>query len=298
MAHTSPTIQKAAYQAPSLLTMHSLFVDAVFAFLIAFLALCHLEPHWISTNLSFPYTYQLAWNFSAPAFDFQVLTYELFHLCFWNDLCHILALTTEFLLWLMIVYGTFGMHGLALINVVLAVQAISCHDVWFAACLITIDFAYSVGSVMAIRCAPTSLPVIDIAKILLFWLVMLRTAGHGFEPLPPRYDHSIQQFEDGFGALAFSLLWTQPFRAVWLITLGTVSELGAGMPGRYFNVVVYRFMHACGYRSQTLLAPDEARQQARIVIEKGWAANETTMKLYTWALPTDPGFEKELKSCL
>ena len=271
---------------PPVILYHALFVDAIFAVLIAFLILCHIEHRWIAKNQSFPYTFHLAWNFSSRAFNFQVLTFEIFHLSWVNRLTHVVNMTCEQLLWLFIIHGTFGVYGLLLVNVLLTAQICSYEDPVLVACVLSINTIFSALTWATLEfLVDTPYLLVDITKIVLFWLVVIRTASHAFEPLPPTYNQEIQQFESGFGEIAHGLLWTNPIRAIWLFVLGIVSELGAGMPGRYFNVVAYKATHWCGYRSEVLLGIDEAQRQAGMIIGKGWAADETTRNMYLWALP-------------
>jgi len=273
---------------PPLVLYHALFVDAIFAFLMAFLILCHIDHRWIAKNQSFPYTFHLAWNFSPRAFNFQVLTFEIFHLSWVNRLTHVVNMTCEQLLWLFIVHGTFGVYGLLLVNVLLMAQVVTYEDPVLVACIISINTIFSALTWSTLEfLVGTPRLCVDIAKVVLFWLVVIRTASHAFEPLPPTYNSDIQQFESGFGEIALGLLWTNPFRAIWLFVLGIVSELGAGMLGRYFNVVAYKTTHWCGYRSEVLLGIDEAQRQAGSIIEKGWAADEITRNMYIWALPAE-----------
>ena len=191
-------------------------------------------------------------------------------------------------MWLCIIHGTFGVHGLLLVNVLMTAQVVTYEDPALVACVISVNTVFSALTWATLDfLIGTPYLLVDIAKVVLFWLVVIRTASHAFEPLPPTYNSEIQQFESGFGEIGHGLLWTNPVRAIWLFVLGIVSELGAGMPGRCFNVVAYKATHWCGYRSEVLLGIDEAQRQTGVIIEKGWAADETTRDMCFWALPVE-----------
>lgn len=103
------------------------------------------------------------------------------------------------------------------------------------------------------------------------------------EPLPPTYSKGHAVFDDGFGRRGWRVLLTNLPLALWLIVLGNVSELGAGMSGRLFNPVVYKLMSRCGYRSSCLMTVQEAKTQAWTVIDAGWMAHESTADMFAWA---------------
>jgi hypothetical protein len=295
---TSPTINNLYYniQSLSILSCHALLADIFFALLCAFLILCHVESTWVARNQSFPYAYHLSWNFGPKAFNFQLLIFEVFHIHAFSRRLHMVNMVFEELFWLCIFHGTFGIVGLLIINTVLTAQALSYRDLRLGIVVLLTNLTLSVATYFAFDRFADRVNLLDISKVALFWLVVLRTASHVTEPVPPSYDSEVLVFDSGFGDIGFAHLKQYPLHALWLFVLGIVSELGAGMPGRLFNVVLYKAMHRCGgCRYSRLMSVEEGKTRAGEVIVGGWGANGLTKEMYRWALPID--VEKHVGPC-
>ena len=266
---TSPTL--AAVLAGSTLdwvALHSLAIDALFAILICFFILCYLETKWIAVNQSFPYTFHLKNNLGKSSFDFQLVVFKL------NRYGHMVCLFCEQLLWLYIIRITFGVSGLALTNIALGMQAFSFGDLRLAFGTTIFNAAYSLLGMWALD-GYSPVAAIDICKITLFWVVVVRTAVHAAEPLPPVYDSETDSFGETWGDDGYKLISKNPLGALWLFILGIVSELASGVPGRLFGTALYKALYrAGGFRSSTLKGVDTAREEALSTLKNGWASNE------------------------
>lgn len=271
---TSPTLMAVLAGGPlTPLIIHSLGVDILFAILIAFLILCYVEHKWVAINQSFPYTFHLKRNVGAQAFDFQSVVFELWHTNKLNRYVHMICLFNEQFFWLIIIRYTFGLYGMLLANLLALTQAITWRDLMLTLTIGTINAAFSFAG-LAIFERFDALWSLDICKVILFWWVVLRTAVHAAEPLPPTYDSETKSFQDAWGADAgYFLIAKEPFRATWLFILGIVSELASGIPGRLFGTAVYKVIFRLGYRSGNLKGVDEARQEAINTMENGWGSN-------------------------
>lgn len=271
---TSPTLAYAlsGIVPLSLLTYHSLAIDALFAILIGFLILCYVETRWIAINQSFPYTFHIKRNLGHYAFDFQLVVFELWHTNKLNRYVHMICLFCEEFFWLYIAKATFGLYGLMLLNLLSITQAWSFGDWTLTATVALINGAYSLVGLWAFdRLAP--ILAVDICKVALFWVVVLRTAVHAAEPLPPTFDSNTNTFGDGWGAAGYELIPREPVRALWLFILGIVSELASGIPGRLFGTAVFKVIYRLGYRSGHLKGVDEAREEAMHTLLNGWGSN-------------------------
>ena len=285
VAYTSPTISTFfAHPTSSLLTLHALLVDGTFALLIALTILCRVEPSWIAKNQSFPYSSQIEWNFGPKAFDFQLLVFEIFHTEWSSRAVHVVTIITEGFLWLLVIHVTFGLWGTGTTLALLSLQALSFGDPMLATVIITINTMFATASFTTLQYMTYSpIHLLNIAKVSLFWLTAIRILNHAFEPLPPTYDSTVAIFDDSFGYPAYQLCSTNFSHSLWMMALGQVSECGAGIPGHFFNQIIFKIMWKAGYRSKTLLDVKQAKKQAWRVIEGGWQAHPVTAKLYKWA---------------
>ena len=285
VAYTSPTISAFfSHPTSSLLTLHALFVDGTLALLIALTILCRVEPSWVAKNQSFPYTSQIEWNFGPKAFDFQLLVFEIFHTMWFSRAVHMASIITEGFLWLLVIHVTLGRWGTGVTLALLSLQALSFGDPILASAIIIINTVFATASYTTLQYmhyCPTDL--LTIAKVSLFWLSATRTLSHAFEPLPPKYDPSVAIFDDSFGYPAYQLCSTNFLHSLWMMALGHVSESGAGIPGHFFNQIIFIVMWKAGYRSKTLLDVRQAKKQAWRVIQGGWQAHPVTAELYKWA---------------
>lgn len=271
---TSPTIAHVwAGNDLTPLTLHSLAMDVLFALLIGFLILCYVEHKWVAINQSFPYTFHIKRNIGQPAFNFQLVVFELWHTNKLNRYVHMVCLFSEEFFWLCIIRGTFGLSGLFLANGLAITQAVTYRDWRLTATITLINVAYSAAGLTGFdRLEPTF--AINVCKVALFWVVVLRTAVHAAEPLPPTYDAEKMSFGSEWGTGAgYNLIPKDPLRALWLFLLGIVSELASGIPGRLFSTAVYKVMYRAGYRSELLMGVDEARTEAVDTMANGWASS-------------------------
>jgi len=67
-----------------------------------------------------------------------------------------------------------------------------------------------------------------------------------------------------------------------MMPLGQVSEFGVGLPGHFYNPIIYKIMWKVGYRSKTLLNVKETKRQTWDVVEGRWQTPSTTARLYRW----------------
>lgn len=283
---TSPNVARLiADRDVSLLNIHAVLIDVCFAVLIAFLGLCQTHHEWVAKNQSFPYTYWPSWSCGPRSFDFQLFVFEVFHIEWLSRTIHMINILVEQWLWLAIIFCTFGPLWLGLSVALVVLQACSYGDFAVASLISTINIGIF-WSVWRVRSYEIGLGIVEmaaIAKIALFWVVTARTLSHVLEPLPPTYSKELMAFDDGFGMRGWRVLLANLPLALWLMVLGNVSELGAGMPGRLFNPVIYKLMSRCGYRSSCLVSVLEAKTQAWTVIDAGWRAHKVTADMFAWA---------------
>ncbi|KIW00477.1 uncharacterized protein PV09_08000 [Verruconis gallopava] len=284
---TSPTWKGlASTTTPSFLELNAALADLFFAGAIGYMQFCHFAPIWLATNHAPSYTGELRRQFTSDGFNFQFFIYTIFHQKQISRSIHAAAKVGQAFLWTLVVELTFGRIGTGILLVLLAIQAFSYRDTVFAASIMTAQVLFAVTAKLLIETLTEYYREIDIlnfAKASILWLAFLKVFNHAFEPLPPTYDKSVQQFEDHFGEDAWKLYLTDPIRATWLVIGGTVSEMMVGMPGRLFNVVVYSGLARLGYRSRNLIDVPSAQKWSRDVVRHGWTANPTTAALFAWA---------------
>lgn len=250
-----------------------------------FLVLCQTHHRWVAQNQSFPCSYHPSRNFGPKSFDFQLFVFEVFHVQWLSRTIHMINIVVEEFIWLVIIRTTFGLWGLAFVMGVLAFQAVSYGDVAVAGAITALNAAFAAGAYLVCGYSPALgvETVTAIAKISLFWVVTIRTLSHVLKPLPPTYSRESEVFDNGFGIQGWRVCLTDLPLAIWLFLLGNVSELGAGMPGRLFNPVVYKVLSRCGYRSEKLISRDKAKSQAWTVVDCGLMAHQVTAVMFTWA---------------
>ena len=271
---TSPTIDSLSTDAQATwLVYQALVMDMLFACLLAFLILCHLEPRWVAANRSFPYTSHVENNFGIRAFDFQLLVYELWHSSIINSVTHTFCFFFEQPLWLGVVAHTFGLPSLALLNMALFFQACTYGDPYMAIIITALNSLYSAVVIWVFQNLPTLL-VLNYYKAALLWLIVLQTATHADEPLPPDWNKQLNTFAATWSDKAYNMLWRDLYGALWLFTLGLASEAGAGMPGRLYNVLVFRVLDQMGYISNSIDGVSSARGSAVIALREGWHSND------------------------
>lgn len=283
---TSPNAQASlAEPTLSFIPVHALLVDLCFVLLITFVVLCQTHHQWIAQNQSFPYSYDPRWNFGAKSFDFQLLIFEVFHVKWLSRTVHMVNIIIEEFLWLAIILGTFGNIGLATSLVILVIQSFSYGDISVGLVITSLNVAFGTTSFFVFNpwTPALALAMTAFAKIALSWVVSIRTLSHVLEPLPPTYKKDSRSFENSFGITGWRVCLTDLPLAIWLTLLGNISELGAGMPGRLFNPVIYKIMVRCGYRSKSILSVEEAKRQAWTIQDAGWMANAVTADMFAWA---------------
>jgi len=273
-------------------TSQALLTDLTFSFLISFLILCNYDctSRWIARNRSFPYSYSPSWNFGPRSLDFQLLIFETFHVGWASRTIHMLNIVAEEGLWTTVILMTFGKTGALAFSTALIFQAITYGDIWVGLGVVVGNAAsfgtcwWLVQHVVMGTWAVDETFALSLVKTALFWTVTVRTLSHVLEPLPPTYRPDVACFDDNFGAAGWKLCLSDLPAALWLVILGNVSEFGAGMPGRLFNIVVYKCMYKAGFRSQSgLLDVRDAKLQAWALIRGGWTAHPETAKMYEWA---------------
>ena len=268
----------------SALTIHSLAIDALFAILIGFLILCYVEHKWVAINQSFPYTFHLKRNLGKEAFNFQLVVFELWHTNKLNRYVHMICLFSEEFFWLYILRRTFGLYGLGFVNLLSTTQAATYQDWELTATITLTNGAYSLAGLYLFDSLDPIFAV-NFCKVALFWVVVLRTAVHAAEPLPPTYEPETDSFTDGWGAAGYKLIPLDPLRSLWLFLLGIVSELASGIPGRLFSTAVYKVMFRLGYRTDNVRGVDDAREEAMEVLAKGWASSDMLSPFFIMSTP-------------
>ena len=284
VAITSPTIRN-VYQNHdlSILSIHALVADAMFVLLLALLSLCRLEPRYIARK-SFPYGSQAERTVGRRGFEFQLLVFEIFHQQTASQVVHAINIISQGLLWTCIIRTTFGLAGTIIVLLILAGQSISYGDDYLATAIVCLQLIYIAATELTLFLASLDrIPVLNVAKAAILWLSLVQTVNHAFEPLPPTFDTSTQQFDDGFGGAAWKQCFLAPFTTAAMMVLGLVSEIEAGCPGRFLNQIIFKIIWKAGYRSETLLSVADAKEYGRAVISNGWMAHPTTAALYKWA---------------
>jgi hypothetical protein len=61
--------------------------------------------------------------------------------------------------------------------------------------------------------------------------------------------------------------------------IGFTSELAAGVPGRLFNIAVYKGMYRLGYRGTGVMDVGEAKERGKDILAGGWEADVLTSGL-------------------
>jgi hypothetical protein len=294
VALTSPNFQDLVHnnvitanrETLSLPTIQALLADISIASFLAVILTCMLKPRLTAEHHSFPYASRPYQNFGATAFDFQLLVFSIFHQRLASQIVHSIVITVHTFAWLVVIQGTFGTLGTALIVFACCAQGISFGDDVFAAVNMALHITLGVGAYTLYHphLGPYDpLTILIIAKAVIFWGGMALTTNHAFEPLPPAYDAATGEIEPQFGEVAWTLLLKDPLKAFALMGLGLASEVEAGSPGRFISTILYKMMYHMGYRSKTLLDNAEAKRWSREVIERGWSAHPMTAEWYGWA---------------
>ncbi|KAG8416836.1 hypothetical protein J3459_013622 [Metarhizium acridum] len=102
-------------------------------------------------------------------------------------------------------------------------------------------------------------------KISLVLCAALRTMSRVAEPLPPAYNEHSKTFDRSFG------------------------EMGAGMPGRLFNIAVAEVMYSLGYQGKSAWDVVVAKGWACEIVESGWEAYPMSQELLAWVAVRDDG---------
>ncbi|KAH0595317.1 hypothetical protein MHUMG1_07067 [Metarhizium humberi] len=290
---TSPVILLLVAEKGPFITYEYLLsaVDLTLALVISFLVLCNLEHKWIAKNYSFPYAFHPVRNLGAKALQFQLVLFEVYHLHLFSRITHILTLLVEEAAWLFLIQGTFGAVGLATANALLALQAFSYGDALLGACITALNLAVSLAASLGFRGFADGGGALGGIKIGLVLCAALRTASHVAEPLPPAYNESSKTFERSFGVSGFEFLFSNTLFAFWLFCYGVIQEMGAGMPGRLFNIAVAEVMYSAGYQGKSAWDVVVAKGWACEIVESGWEAYPMSQELLAWvAVRDDSGY--------
>ncbi|KAF5125957.1 hypothetical protein E5D57_010651 [Metarhizium anisopliae] len=290
---TSPVILLLVAEKGPFITYEYLLsaVDLTLALVISFLVLCNLEHKWIAKNYSFPYAFHPVRNLGAKALQFQLVLFEVYHLHLFSRITHILTLLVEEAAWLFLIQGTFGAVGLATANALLALQAFSYGDALLGACITALNLAVSLAASLRFGGLADGGGALGAIKIGLVLCAALRTASHVAEPLPPAYNESSRTFERSFGVSGFEFLFSNTLFAFWLFCYGVIQEMGAGMPGRLFNIAVAEVMYSAGYQGKSAWDVVVAKGWACEIVESGWEAYPMSQELLAWvAVRDDSGY--------
>jgi hypothetical protein len=249
-----------------------LFIDLQLGLLPPFYILSILDHKWLLENGTFPYAYHPDKNVGRQGFNLQLALYETFHSTAIAQIIHGLVLPIQQACWLYLIPvldGKAGGLGMALF---LVVQAISYHDTVFTIFIILVNLGlYSLNSTL-VSLLPYAINT-GTVKIILFSATLFEVISHSEEQLPPTTENT------GFGEIATSQCLSAPCNALKLLALGFISELAAGVPGRLFNVLVYKILSRLGMQSESLMRVGEAKRRGRAILRGGWGADELTRDL-------------------
>ncbi|KAG8421723.1 hypothetical protein J3458_003573 [Metarhizium acridum] len=287
---TSPVILLLVAEKGPFITYNYLLsaVDLALALVISFLLLCNLEHKWIAKNYSFPYAFHPIRNLGAKALQFQLVLFEVYHLHLFSRITHILTLLVEEAAWLLLIQGTFGVVGLATANILLVIQAFSYGDTLLGSCITILNVAVSLAASVGFQGLSDGNALGGI-KISLVLCAALRTMSRVAEPLPPAYNEHSKTFDRSFGVRGFEFLFSNTLFAFWLFCYGVIQEMGAGMPGRLFNIAVAEVMYSLGYQGKSAWDVVVAKGWACEIVESGWEAYPMSQELLAWVAVRDDG---------
>jgi len=191
-------------------------------------------------------------------------------------------------MWLVVVRESFGMPIQGAITLILCLQAFSFGDLVFGMVLsglwgsmmFAADRLLTSSILHQDTWGQTSWDINSLAKVLIVCSVAVRTLSHVLERIPPLVNGDSNKFGSQRG-LEFA--FSSPYRSTVALLFGDISEMGSGLPGRLFPVVVYLVMWRFGYRSKTLMDIGECNRIRSGIFKEGWTAYPETKELFSWA---------------
>ena len=250
-----------------------LLIDMQIGVLAPFYLLSIIDHEWLLSLGSFPYAYQPVHNLGRRGFDLQLVLYETFHGSTTAKVVHGIVIPIQQFCWLHLVARTSsGPSQLALV-IVLVAQAVSYKDIPLG---VTVGMINVVFCMIGHACHSTHPATFhaDNIKIVLFLATLFEMLSHSEEPLPPAIEGS-----RAFGELANKTYTSCPGLVLQLALIGLTSELAAGVPGRLFNVAVYKGMYRLGYSGRAVMDVAEAKERGKEILAGGWEVDELTAGL-------------------
>jgi hypothetical protein len=286
----------------SFLGLNAAVADLLIISTISYMQICHIEAKWLAKNYVPSDAVQLPHLFKSKGFNFQVLDYYIFHQEKSSRVVHATALILQTGLWATVVHITFGRFGSAVLVLALSAQALSYGDKTLAAAIIALQLSLMAATELTLPTLSTcysELVILEAAKTGILWSAFSMMVNHAFEPLPPAYHSSVQQFDDGFGLPGWKMFFSEPVTAFALVVGGWVGEATASLPGRLLNVVIYSALWKSGYRSPHLIDFQDAKDWSSNIVQQGWDVNPTTAAVFAWATKNvliDPALSDQEKN--
>jgi hypothetical protein len=257
-------------------TLKALFVlmiDIQIGLLAPFYLLSIIDHQWLLSLGSFPYAYQPIHNLGRRGFDLQLVLYETFHGSITAKVVHGLVIPIQQFSWLFLVSRTSSGPAQLALAILLIAQAVSYKDVRVGSTVLVLNAALCMLGHILHTAYPHALHT-DNIKILLFLATLFEMLSHSEEPLPPAIEGS-----KAFGELANKSYISSPGLVAQLAMIGFTSELAAGVPGRLFNIAVYKGMYRLGYRGTGVMDVGEAKERGKDILAGGWEADVLTSGL-------------------
>jgi hypothetical protein len=272
--------------------IHGLISDLLILSTFGFIILCQIKPKWVAKNQSVPYVFHPSWNFGTESFNLQVLLYELFHTSYSCRCVHAVTIFLEGFCWIYMIRCTFGFLGVLGLFVFSCTQALTYGDKPLGYTISAVNLTFTLLSEILWLSDDVHGTALNWVKIVVFWSVALRTLSHVAEPMPPTYDREMESFAEGFGDVGVSMVFSRPWHGVLMLVYGKISEMGSGLPGRLFGVLIYKIMWQFGYRSENLLGIEVAKRDGRRIVKMGWAGHPTTAQMFHWGIHKRTGDDK------
>lgn len=250
-----------------------LLIDIQIGLLAPFYLLSIVDHEWQLSLGSFPHAYQPVHNLGRRGFDLQLVLYETFHRSTTAKVVHGIVIPIQQFCWLYLVARTTSTAAQLALGIVLVVQAVSYKDVPLGLTCMGINACFYILGAYCRSAYPAGFGTDDI-KIVLFLATLFEMLSHSEEPLPPAIEGS-----KAFGELATKSYSSSPALVAQLAMIGLTSELAAGVPGRLFNVAVYKGMYRLGYAGRGVMDVGEAKERGREILAGGWEADELTKGL-------------------
>lgn len=235
---------------------------------------CMLVPKYLVSLQSMPWAFQPRYNLDL---DFQAITYETYHGKHWSRGTHY-ALVPEQVAWFVLLAAWHPWLPVAALAG-LSLQAVAMREHPFSAILI-LSYASIAALGYAVLWLGGGQLIVPGAQAFLLLAAALRVVGHASEPLPPMLLERTDRFTPLRDARLHPLM-------LLILVAGYVSEFASALPGRLFNVQVYQFALALGYRPRRSSDRATLKNWSERIHRDGWCAYPKTAALFRDLLP-DP----------